>query len=75
MPVYTLQNREYVKWRILVIWAYKIYFALPYFELIFIWDNILASILDKKLFEMRFICYNFLYYKMINLDSITNGNN
>ena len=23
---------------------------------------------------MRFTCYNFLYYKMINLDSITNEN-
>ena len=24
---------------------------------------------------MRFTCYNFIYYKMINLDSITNENN
>ena len=24
---------------------------------------------------MRVTCYNFLYYKMINLDSITNENN
>ena len=24
---------------------------------------------------MRFTCYNFLYYIMINLDSITNENN
>ena len=31
--------------------------------------------LDKNLFKMRFTCYIFLYYKTINLGSITNENN
>ena len=31
--------------------------------------------LHKNLFKMRFTCYNFLYCKMINLDSMTNEDN
>ena len=47
------------------------YFTLSYFELI--WNNLWYFGID--LFKMRFTCYNFFYYKMINLDNITHKNN
>ena len=50
-------------------WAYKTYLLyliyLTYFKtyfdfyMIFIEDNLLALMLDKNVFKMRFVCFNF----------------
>ena len=61
MPFYTWWNKEYFKWRILIIEHVELaYFTLSYFELIvvFIGNNLLYSI-GINLFKMRVTCYNF----------------